>query len=34
MWLARPVEVPGLGPDDFIGLVRRAAGRPLLARNP
>lgn len=31
---SRPVEMPGLSPDDFIGLVRRAAGRPLLARNP
>jgi lipoate---protein ligase len=31
---SRPVEVAGLKPEDFIALVRRAAGRPLLARNP
>jgi lipoate-protein ligase A len=30
---SRAIEIPGLGPEDFIGLVRRAAGRPLLARN-
>jgi lipoate-protein ligase A len=30
---SRAVEIPGLGPEDFIRLVRRAAGRPLLARN-
>jgi lipoate-protein ligase A len=31
---SRTVEMPALQPGDFIGLVRRAAGRPLLARNP
>lgn len=31
---SRPVDVPGLQPDDFIAVVRRAVGRPLLARNP
>jgi lipoate-protein ligase A len=31
---SRPVEIAGLKPEDLIALVRRAAGRPLLARNP
>lgn len=30
---SRPVEMPGLTPEDFVGVVRRAVGRPLLARN-
>jgi hypothetical protein len=31
---SRPVDIPHLKPEDFIALVRRAVGRPLLARNP
>jgi lipoate-protein ligase A len=31
---SRPVDIPGLTPEDFVALVRRAVGRPLLARNP
>lgn len=30
---SRPVEIAALSPEDLVGLVRRAAGRPLLARN-
>lgn len=31
---SRPVDIPALTPEDFITVVRRAVGRPLLARNP
>jgi len=30
---SRPVEMIGLGPEDFVAVVRRAVGRPLLVRN-
>jgi lipoate-protein ligase A len=30
---SRAVEMPGLTSEDFVGVVRRAVGRPLLARN-
>ena len=30
---SRPVDIPGLKPEDFVAAVRRAVGRPLLARN-
>jgi lipoate---protein ligase len=31
---SRPAALPALGPEDFITVVRRAVGRPLLVRNP
>lgn len=30
---SRPTDIAGLGPEDFVAVVRRAVGRPLLARN-